>query len=131
MKLMMDLYKQMTMEAAPMGKSENVTVHQPLSGASPLGKETQVERQGRKRSKQSKLHEWVPTWEKSLEPPLFTYGDNQNKGSYIVGGSSLGLNFITFRGSKPVYYGVTKEMHRDYLRQKRVDPWEPIANWDR
>lgn len=33
-------------------------------------------------------------------------------GSYIVGGSVFGWNFITFSGSKPVYYGVTKEAYR-------------------
>ena len=32
--------------------------------------------------------------------------------SYIVGGSVFGWNFITFSGSKPVYYGVTKEAYR-------------------
>eukprot|EP00261_Vitis_vinifera_P028502 XP_010662741.1 PREDICTED: uncharacterized protein LOC104882199 isoform X2 [Vitis vinifera] len=123
MKLMMDLYKKMTMEAPPMGNFKNVSEHQPLSGASVQGKETRVGRRGRKPSKQPKLHlpEQVPTFEKPLQPQ-FSYIDSQPKGSYIVGGSSLGRNFITFRGSKPVYYGVTKEMHRHSLRQKKVNP---------
>lgn len=38
---------------------------------------------------------------------------SQLPGSYIVGGSVFGWNFITFSGSKPVYYGVTKEAYRN------------------
>ena len=34
------------------------------------------------------------------------------KGSYVVGGSAFGWNFITFTGKDPVYYGVTKETFR-------------------
>lgn len=33
-------------------------------------------------------------------------------GSQIIGGSAFGWNFITFSGSEPVYYGVTKESFR-------------------
>ena len=123
MKLMMDLYKQMIMEAAPTGKLKRVPEHQPSSSSCTnlLGKETRC--RGRLPN-QPKLHvtERVPTFEKPLQPPHFSYGDTQSqpKGSYIVGGSSLGLNFITHRGSEPVYYGVTKEMHRHSLAQKKV-----------
>ncbi|KAF3441335.1 hypothetical protein FNV43_RR15249 [Rhamnella rubrinervis] len=31
------------------------------------------------------------------------------QGSYIIGGSAFGWNFITYDGKEPVYYGVTKE----------------------
>ncbi|KAK8686605.1 hypothetical protein V6N13_125628 [Hibiscus sabdariffa] len=34
------------------------------------------------------------------------------RGSYIVGGSVLGSNFITYGGGETVYYGMTKEMYR-------------------
>ncbi|KAK6142818.1 hypothetical protein DH2020_023166 [Rehmannia glutinosa] len=34
------------------------------------------------------------------------------KGTYIVGGSAFGWNFITFNGDKAVYYGRTKEDFR-------------------
>ncbi|XWS61169.1 hypothetical protein CRYUN_Cryun07bG0102700 [Craigia yunnanensis] len=37
--------------------------------------------------------------------------DDQFRGSYIVGGSVFGSNFITYGGSKPVYYGLTKESY--------------------
>ncbi|KAK2650329.1 hypothetical protein Ddye_017818 [Dipteronia dyeriana] len=32
--------------------------------------------------------------------------------SHIVGGSAFGWNFITYSGTEPVYYGVTKESFR-------------------
>lgn len=37
---------------------------------------------------------------------------DNGQGSYIVGGSAFGWNFITFEGKEPVYYGVTKESFR-------------------
>lgn len=33
-------------------------------------------------------------------------------GTYVVGGSAFGWNFITFTAKDPVYYGVTKETFR-------------------
>ncbi|XP_031283936.1 ran-binding protein 9-like [Pistacia vera] len=38
--------------------------------------------------------------------------DAERQGSCIVGGSAFGWNFITFAGTQPVYYGVTKELFR-------------------
>lgn len=38
--------------------------------------------------------------------------DKQNSGTYVVGGSAFGWNFITFPGKESVYYGVTKESFR-------------------
>ncbi|KAL6322634.1 hypothetical protein AAG906_015320 [Vitis piasezkii] len=38
--------------------------------------------------------------------------DGWAQGTYVVGGSAFGWNFITFPGSKPAYYGVTKETFR-------------------
>lgn len=38
--------------------------------------------------------------------------DGETQGSCIVGGSAFGWNFITFAGTQPVYYGVTKELFR-------------------
>ncbi|XP_062001732.1 uncharacterized protein LOC133718869 [Rosa rugosa] len=45
-------------------------------------------------------------------PDKKSFVSSQLPGSYIVGGSVFGWNFITFSGSKPVYYGVTKEAYR-------------------
>ncbi|KAL5565649.1 hypothetical protein UlMin_028813 [Ulmus minor] len=33
-------------------------------------------------------------------------------GTYIIGGSAFGWNFITYSSKEPVYYGVTKESFR-------------------
>lgn len=43
----------------------------------------------------------------SVSPP-----DSQVQGTYIVGGSAFGWNFITYHGSRAVYYGRTKEAFR-------------------
>ncbi|XP_004308081.1 PREDICTED: uncharacterized protein LOC101291970 [Fragaria vesca subsp. vesca] len=45
-------------------------------------------------------------------PEKKAFVSSQLPRSYIVGGSNFGWNFITFSGSKPVYYGVTKEAYR-------------------
>ena len=39
--------------------------------------------------------------------------DGQISGSYVVGGSAFGWNFIAFTGTEPVYYGITKEVFRE------------------
>ncbi|XP_028770302.1 uncharacterized protein LOC114727752 [Neltuma alba] len=38
--------------------------------------------------------------------------DGQPQGTYIVGGSAFGWNFITYSGKEAVYYGLTKEQFR-------------------
>ena len=38
--------------------------------------------------------------------------DVQAQGTYVVGGSAFGWNFITYSGQEPVYYGRTKEQFR-------------------
>ncbi|XP_054782461.1 uncharacterized protein LOC129289678 [Prosopis cineraria] len=38
--------------------------------------------------------------------------DGQSQGTYIVGGSAFGWNFITYPGKPAVYYGITKEQFR-------------------
>ncbi|KAK7394778.1 hypothetical protein VNO78_15317 [Psophocarpus tetragonolobus] len=50
-----------------------------------------------------------------LTPPGFQkqlVEDAQTQGTYVVGGSAFGWNFITFSGKEPVYYGRTKEQFR-------------------
>ena len=46
-------------------------------------------------------------------------GGLREEGSYIIGGSVSGWNFITFSGSKPVYYGVQKESFRSSQKARR------------
>lgn len=36
----------------------------------------------------------------------------QPEGTYIVGGSAFGWNFVTYPGTKAIYYGRTKESFR-------------------
>ena len=43
---------------------------------------------------------------------LGTSKDGQTQGTYIIGGSAFRLNFITFVGEVPVYYGITEESFR-------------------
>ena len=78
MKLLLELYKQMTAETRLTQKQEEQP--QVVKPAVPSGKQ------------QSE--------------------DGEAPGTYIVGGSAFGWNFITFMGNKPVYYGVTKESFR-------------------
>ncbi|KAK9292486.1 hypothetical protein L1049_020459 [Liquidambar formosana] len=124
MKLVMDLCKQMTMETNP--KSENVLERQPLSGESMLRKEPQDEHLEEKRPEifQPKQGPEKSVEKKSPPPPSAiekTLGDGWVQGSYVVGGSVFGWNFITYKGSKPVYYGVTKESHRGNHRKLEND----------
>ncbi|XP_057952054.1 uncharacterized protein LOC131146449 [Malania oleifera] len=113
MKLVMDLYKQMTFGADSVVGSKNGP--EPLSGEDALGKQSgdgdeegeKVEQLQPKRVPEKLAGKKPPTCnsEKKAE-------DGQIQGSYVVGGSVFGWNFITFGGTKPVYYGVTKELYR-------------------
>ncbi|KAF5181258.1 T1N6.14 protein, partial [Thalictrum thalictroides] len=42
--------------------------------------------------------------------------DGQIQGSYVVGGSNLGWNFIMYPSNKPVYYGVSKESRQNSMK---------------
>ncbi|PON92062.1 hypothetical protein TorRG33x02_121340 [Trema orientale] len=87
-KIVVELYKQVISETISSGKN-NATGSQPLSGESKDGQNQQ---------------------EKLSEKPQPEAGEI--KGTYVVGGSAFGWNFITFSGKDPVYYGVTKETFR-------------------
>ncbi|XP_004493028.1 uncharacterized protein [Cicer arietinum] len=49
--------------------------------------------------------------EKSFARPSVAE-DSQTPGTYVIGGSAFGWNFITFPAAHPVYYGRTKEQFR-------------------
>ncbi|XP_057469501.1 uncharacterized protein LOC130758570 isoform X1 [Actinidia eriantha] len=94
MKLMMDFYKQMQIEGNPKDEQENSTKWQPLFSE----------------TKHDKEHFDGLCMKKS--PEKLSKG-RWPHGSYIVGGSVSGCNFITLVNRKPpVYYGVTKESYR-------------------
>uniref|UniRef100_A0A1D1YXZ7 Uncharacterized protein n=1 Tax=Anthurium amnicola TaxID=1678845 RepID=A0A1D1YXZ7_9ARAE len=57
--------------------------------------------------KDTSIPEEIISEARGLEKQLQGY-----QGTYIVGGSPMGWNFLVYRGSEPVYYGVTKEAFR-------------------
>ncbi|KAM5555303.1 hypothetical protein ABKV19_023286 [Rosa sericea] len=88
-KLLMELYKQMTAQALSAPRCDNVPEGQ-LSSAAPS---------------EHNLPSGISGQKQQAE-------DEQNKGTYVVGGSAFGWNFITFSTTEPVYYGMTKESFR-------------------
>lgn len=118
MKVVMDLCKQMTTDTE-VGKV--LPECQPFSAESMLGKQSWDGRQ------EGKLPQTKLSSEKSAEkkhPASFNLHtkvcDSRIRGSYIVGGSVFGWNFITCAGSGPVYYGVTKESFRNAHKKSRT-----------
>ncbi|KAH7557645.1 hypothetical protein JRO89_XS11G0195900 [Xanthoceras sorbifolium] len=111
MKLMVDLYKQMIAETDQ--HETFVSAHSPLAGDNLLGKHFSG---GHQEGKKSGMPQPKQTLEESLEKkpqtPHFCSEKKQHWGSYVVGGSVSGWNFITFLGGKPIYYGITKESFR-------------------
>ncbi|XP_042484923.1 uncharacterized protein LOC122065181 [Macadamia integrifolia] len=112
MKVMMDLYKQMTMERISMAKCKNSLDGQTLSSETKEKQKPAEKRQVEKRAEHHKADKIPEKSSGGKHPP----GGNSQKledarvqGTYVVGGSPCGWNFIMYPGSKPVYYGVTKE----------------------
>ena len=113
LKLILVLYKQMILET---DQSVNlVTELQTLSGENVVGEQAPGIFQEGKEAELFKTEDCV---EKStdIKHPMpsssseWKLNDDQFRGSYIVGESVFDSNFITYvRGSKPVYYGRTKE----------------------
>ncbi|XWS46080.1 hypothetical protein CRYUN_Cryun14cG0033400 [Craigia yunnanensis] len=89
MKLLLELYKQMTAETGMKQKPEG----QPQVVKPAVPSENK-------------------TFQSSSVSEKQQSEDGEAPGTYIVGGSAFGWNFITFMGNKPVYYGVTKESFR-------------------
>ncbi|KAI4369887.1 hypothetical protein MLD38_018283 [Melastoma candidum] len=101
LKLLMDLYKQMTADTATAEWYGNISFgqHSPRQFPRPLS---------------SGMGQPPPY------PGNATAGMRQYKqpdlvkihGTYVVGSSTSGWNFITYLGNKPVYYGRTKKSFR-------------------
>ena len=115
MKILKGLYNEMTTETHKQRKVASENQHSSHKRR-PLKEE-------QKRKQAELLPQPIRYMEKGLKRsnPSTTSLSSDNKrlrddagiqGSYIVGGSVFGLNFVTFRGSKPVYYGLTKESYR-------------------
>ncbi|KAM1818933.1 hypothetical protein ACFX11_000678 [Malus domestica] len=90
-KLLMELCKQqMTAETVSATRSKNAPAEKPQDTRA-FGKPSE-----------SKFPSGVASEKQRAE-------DGQTQGTYIVGRSAFGWNFIIFVGEEPVYYGITKE----------------------
>lgn len=99
----MVLYKEMIADTNTLEKCKNVCQTPPLSDENYIGAKSDRD---------------------SLKPPeaksvfIGNIFENQQtgavklQGTYVVGGSAFGWNFITFPSTKVVYYGRTKEAFR-------------------
>ncbi|XP_010523023.1 PREDICTED: uncharacterized protein LOC104801446 [Tarenaya hassleriana] len=101
MKLVLELYQQMTGEPA---KCEDAPKTQSLSNGNVVDQILQdasvksVEMQSFQTGALSEKHQ--------------SEGNNSVGGDPVVGGSAFGWNFVTFGGTEPVFYGMTKEEYR-------------------
>lgn len=71
------------------------------------------ERHDGKLGDKSSTKSYESTNPSSYGPEKQRANDGQISGSYVVGGSAFGWNFIAFTGTEPVYYGITKEVFRE------------------
>lgn len=115
MRLLLDQYKQMTVE---MGNPRKFVPHcQVFSSGNMPGKGNQKG----KRPKPLQAQHFMNSAEN--KPPTIPFSSEKTnssrlRGSYILGNSDFGKNFITYLGSKPIYYGVTKESHRSRYKKR-------------
>lgn len=103
LKVIMDLYEELIADTNTLKTCKNVPETPPLSDES---------------------HEGAKSDQGSIKPPevksVLSGNTSENlqteavklEGTYIVGGSAFGWNFITFPSTKVVYYGRTKEAFR-------------------
>lgn len=118
MKILMDLYKQMTAETVSIGKCKNVPEVQPPLNETQGGQKPHEQQQDVKQGEQSVQDGPSANPSEEKHSPTANLSEKQYpedswaQGTYVVGGSAFGWNFITFPGSEPAYYGVTKEKFR-------------------
>lgn len=105
----MDLYKEITAEASPPEKPKNAAEGHKLSGDTQNGQKSEEKPPPERKS--VKPSEDKPVLLENLSPNQQTV-DDLVQGTYIVGGSAFGWNFVTYPGTKPIYYGRTKECFR-------------------
>ncbi|XP_021904454.1 uncharacterized protein LOC110819524 [Carica papaya] len=122
MKVMMELYQQMIGETDSTTKSKNVVANQPLSSENGVGQKQQEQFQTNSPANQyqpeSVTGKPSEDSQSSIVDEIQLTENGQTTGSYIVGGSAFGWNFITFSGGKSVYYGVTKQSFRSGQQAK-------------
>ncbi|KAK5812586.1 MACPF domain-containing CAD1 -like protein [Gossypium arboreum] len=108
MKLLVELYKQVMAETVPIEKCNNAAVNQQVPSESGMKQNPEEQPQLVKPAISSENN----AFQSSSVLDKQQSENGEVPGSYIVGGSAFGWNFITFTGNKPVYYGVTKELFR-------------------
>ncbi|XP_061371579.1 uncharacterized protein LOC133314151 [Gastrolobium bilobum] len=110
LKIVIKLYDNVKADVVSLGKSKN------MQDGQNLDKKTGQEQQSQ-HVKSSVEKAFARSSEIKHTPPVHGLQklhaeDGQAQGTYIVGGSAFGWNFITFLGKEPVYYGRTKEQFR-------------------
>ncbi|XVF12507.1 hypothetical protein REPUB_Repub08aG0124700 [Reevesia pubescens] len=112
LKLILDLYKQMIVETDP--PVNLVTEQQTFSGETVFVEQASDKFQEGKEAAELLKTEDCEEGSTDIKHAIpsssseWKLNGDQFRGSYVVGGSVFGLNFITYGGSKPVYYGLTK-----------------------
>ncbi|KAJ1408618.1 hypothetical protein SESBI_23397 [Sesbania bispinosa] len=108
LKVVIKLYDNMKADAVSLGKSKKMQDGQNMD---------QKTQQEQVKSSEQLEKPFARPSEIKLTPPVpglqkLQAEDSQIHGTYVVGGSAFGWNFITFSGKEPVYYGRTKEQFR-------------------
>ncbi|GLT79628.1 hypothetical protein SLA2020_511100 [Shorea laevis] len=116
MELLMELYNQMPAETVSSEKQKEVLESQPLAGVTGPGQKPQEQPQVVKpEPSENKTSHSAFVSAKQQQPE-----DKDTQGTYIVGGSAFGWNFVTFSGNATVYCGVTKESFRSTQAQAKA-----------
>ncbi|KAK7295066.1 hypothetical protein RJT34_17969 [Clitoria ternatea] len=113
LKIMIKLYENMKAEAVSLGKSKNVQDGQNMDHKALQGQQPQHV----KSPEQGQVERTFVRQFETKPPPVpglqkLLPEDGLTQGTYVVGGSAFGWNFITYSGQEPVYYGRTKEQFR-------------------
>ncbi|OMO78745.1 hypothetical protein CCACVL1_14141 [Corchorus capsularis] len=107
-KLLLELHGQITAETVSAEKCNNAPGNQSLTG--------QTDKKQKPEQQPQAVKPAVSSENKGFQLSSVSVKqqseDGEAPGTYIVGGSAFGWNFITFTGNTPVYYGVTKEAFR-------------------
>ncbi|RDX62874.1 hypothetical protein CR513_58752, partial [Mucuna pruriens] len=108
LKIVIKLYNNMKADAVSFAKSKNVEDGQKEEKAQHVKSPEQIQvEKAFARPSEVKLTPPLPALQKQL-----VEDGPAAQGTYVVGGSAFGWNFITFSGKESVYYGRTKEQFR-------------------
>ncbi|CAJ1818943.1 unnamed protein product [Sphenostylis stenocarpa] len=118
LKIVIKLYENMKADAVSLAKSKNMQDGQTKAGQN-MDHKTLKEQQPQHVKSPEEIQvekSFAQPSEIKHTPPVLTFQkkleDGHSQGTYVVGGSAFGWNFITFSGKEPVYSGMTKEQFR-------------------